>query len=79
MDKSQEVLFAGDFDRTQGQENFFRILDVSAMLSQYKTVSNPVTAANKEYDLDKNNIINILDVSIILSNYTKTSVAGEAL
>lgn len=79
IDKSQEVLFVGDFDRTQGQENFFRILDVSAMLSQYEEVTNPVTDANREYDLDHNGVINLLDVTIILSNYTLTSVSGDTL
>lgn len=82
-DFNREVLFVGDFDRSTiggaTQENFFRVTDVSAMLSQFKRASNPVTEQNKEYDLDKNNVINILDVSIILSNFTRASIEGERL
>lgn len=58
-------------------DNVIDVADVSALLSQYTTLSVPVTSANRQYDLDNNGTINIVDVSLMLSNYTSLSISGD--
>lgn len=73
-------LVIGDFNRSEGQLNVLRSLDLGRLLDQFVTdVSVPVTEQNKDYDIDNNGVINSFDTSLILSNLKDVSVPGDEL
>lgn len=70
-------LFVGDFNQDAGQKNVFNILDVSKMLTEYKALNNPITDANRAYDVNFDNNFNILDASYVIQNYQTLVLQGE--
>ena len=69
---------AGDFDLpgTDGF-NILNISDIGKMLSVYDALEVPVTAANRIYDINCDDIISIMDISVVLSNYTALTVTDD--
>jgi len=69
---------AGDFD-SPGTDGFniLNISDIGKMLSVYDALEVPVTAANRIYDINCDDIISIMDISVVLSNYTALTVTDD--
>ncbi len=76
--ESANELFVGDFKQDGEQRNLFNILDVSKMLAEYKALDNPITDANRAFDVNFDNNFNILDASLVLSNYRTLELEGQA-
>ena len=73
-------LLIGDFDRSaQNQVNVIRSSDLGKLLAQFTDLSHPVTAQNREYDIDNNGTLNSTDISLLLGNLTDISVKGDEL
>ena len=71
-------LMVGDFNQTGAQRNLFNILDISTMLTQYRALDNPLTDANRAFDVNFDTTFNILDTSLVLSNFEALEKEGES-
>jgi hypothetical protein len=79
VDGTAITLPVGDFIRTGAENNVIRITDITKIFSGLTSVRVPITAANKELDLNYDNYLTILDVTTAFSNLTSARVTGDEL
>lgn len=68
----------GDFERSDGEVNVIKLNDIAKALTEFKTLDNPVTDDNYEYDVDYNDTYNLQDLSIVLLNFNKLEYPGDS-
>lgn len=74
---NDQVLMVGDFDRAAGQENKFRLSDITKMANQYLDVTNAITDKNKEFDVNYDGVFNFTDYTIVYNNYKQILLEGD--
>ncbi len=71
-------LTVGDFNQQESEKNIFNILDISLMQGSYLALSNDLTDANRQFDVNYDGTYDILDLSLIIGNFQKLELPGDS-
>lgn len=75
---SAVVLPVGDFKREPASEaNVLKFNDLALAITEFKQLENPVTTANKIYDVNFDGTFNLQDFAIVLVNFDQLEYSGE--
>lgn len=74
---SDVVLPVGDFKNDGADANIIKLNDLALALTEFKQLENPVTDANRLYDVDFSGTFNLQDIAIVLTNFDQLEYPGE--
>jgi hypothetical protein len=74
---SDVVLPVGDFKNDGADKNIIKLNDLALALTEFKQLENPVTDANRLYDVDFSGSFNLQDIALVLTNFDQLEYPGE--
>lgn len=74
---TEVTLPVGDFKNDGAEANIIKLNDLALAITEFKQLENPITDANRIYDVDFNDSFNLQDIAIVLTNFDQLEYPGD--